>query len=200
MALKRTKKDEKAPETSRAGRKAPKKPSKRARAPKGRPSALTPTVASAIFEVIRGGGTLEGAAARAGVASRTVRGWVLAAKAGGATRAEADFAEGLADAYAHAKSTALEEVRKGVNVAGFDDWRAREVWLRLKFPEEFGAKAINEKKIRQAVEELFGAVLARLSNEARGEVLMVLEDEMRRRGLVAPDPSALPAEAGASTT
>lgn len=199
MSSKRTKKPDSGSESPKRAPRGAKKPAKRGRAPRGRPSALTPTVAAAIFERIRAGGTLEGAAAHAGVSSRTVRGWVLAAKSGVATRDEADFAEGLSNAYASAKSGALEAIRNGVNVAGFDDWRAREVWLRLKFPEEFGAKAINEKVVRQKIEHLLGRVTHRLSDAAREEFLNILEQEMTTLGLLAPDPDALPAEAGVSS-
>lgn len=122
-----------------------------------------------------------------------------AAKTGLATRAEEDFFEGISRAYASAKSGALEAIRNGVNVAGFDDWRAREVWLRLKFPEEFGAKAINEKVVRQKIEHLLGRVAHRLSDAAREEFLNVLEQEMTTLGLLALDPDALPAEAGVSS-
>lgn len=199
MSSKRPKKTETRSKQPESAPKGSKKPPKRARAPKGRPSALTPSSASAIFDVIRRGGTLEGAAAKAGVSSRTVRGWVHAAKQGIATRAEVDFFEGLERAYAEAKSGALEAIRNGVNVAGFDDWRAREVWLRLQFPEQFGAKAINEKVVRQKIEHLLGRVVHRLSDAAREEFLVVLEQEMTTLGLLAPDPDALPAEAGVSS-
>lgn len=184
----------------------PKRPRKGAKSgPKraaGRPSKLVPSIAKAILDALEAGSTLEAAAGAASVSPRVVYAWISSGKAPTATPALADFASSVERARHKAESEALDAVRKGVNVAGLPDWRAAEVWLRLTRPDKYGAKAVNDRKIKAEVQSIVSAVLARVSPEAAGEVLRALELEFRLRGLLGdesespPAPKALSARSG----
>jgi hypothetical protein len=150
----------------------------------GRPTKLLPSTAASVLAAIERGSTFEGAAASANLSVRTLHGWLAQGRSPGASRELADFASSVDLARAKAESIALEELRQGVNVAGMPDWRAREVWLRLSFPARYGAKAVNDRKVRAAVEEILSGVLARISTAAAGEVLAAIEAEFRSRGLL----------------
>lgn len=176
-------------------RKTTKKPAKRR---PGRPTKLVPSVTRKVLEELEAYATFEGACAAAGVSPRTVQTWIAQGRSPSATPAQRDFAEAVLRARDRAESSALQEIRLGLNVAGLKDWRAREVWLRLTRPEKYGAKAVNDRKVRAAVNEILSAVLERISTAAAGEVLKALELEYRLRGLLPEDeiateePKALP--------
>lgn len=175
-------------------RKKAKKPTSRPRP--GRPTKLVPSVTKKILDALEDGATFEAACASAGVNVRTAQVWVAQGRTASATPAQRDFALAVERAKHIAESSALREIREGVNVAGMPDWRAREVWLRLMHPEKYGAKAVNERKIRAAVNEILSAVLNRISTGAAGEFLEALEVEYRLRGLLESSeepPKSLPA-------
>lgn len=164
----------------------------------GRPSKLVPSIAKAILDALEEGATLEAAASIAGVSRRVVYLWIAEGKSAEASTVLGDFAASVERARDKAESEALIRVRQGVNVAGLPDWRAAEVWLRMRYPEKYGAKAINDRKVRAEVQAIMSAVLSRLSMGAAREVLDALELEFRLRGLLEEAPTVVTAPNGAA--
>lgn len=99
----------------------------------GRRPALTAEAKEAVLGAVRDSQTYEVAARRAGVAERTLYGWIEKGEAGAAP-VYAQFVQELA----RAKAEAEESIITGIKAAGRHDWRALAWIAERRYPDRWG--------------------------------------------------------------
>ncbi|MAQ14793.1 MAG: hypothetical protein CMN30_08345 [Sandaracinus sp.] len=118
----------------------------------GRPLGLTEELAQQIANVLGRGSSRRTTAAKVGVPSSTLDRWMSQADAGrepyatllrAALVAEADFLDGIES-----------EIRRGVDIKGNEDWKARQALLRARLPAEWGQRIRIENLAQDWIREL----------------------------------------------
>ena len=135
------------------------------------PTKFNASRARALVERISQGATLTEAASVAGVHRATVRAWLLRARQPDAPRELAEFAAAMRDAELARKDLLIDQVAKGMNIAGMPDWKASAWLLERLYPEEFARRTIQERVVRSELEQLLEDVEPHMSHEAWGELL-----------------------------
>ena len=124
--------------------------------PPGRPLGLTEDLAQQIANVLERGSSRRTTAAKVGVPSSTLDRWMSQADAGRepyatllrtALVAEADFLDGIE-----------AEIRRGVDIKGNEDWKARQALLRARLPAEWGQRIRIENLAQDWIRELAEAM------------------------------------------
>lgn len=174
-------------------------------------SKLTPEMHGKIVTLIKGGVYKETAAATQGIGRATLFSWLRKGAKEGAPDHLRRFAEAVHEAEALDESRSVLELEKIANTA--TSFRsapcprcktvvkiavptkvqlAALMWkLERKFPTRYGNTLRIEDKTRERLQEMLEAILPRLSEGAKREVLLALADE--QLGEAAPDlPATLP--------
>ncbi len=161
---------------------------------KGKPSKLTPALATQLCKYLTLGMSPPKAAEMCGVHRNTMRYWLR--------RGEREWLEKGSHYAAFLRdvnSATAACMRRGlllVNQAAADDWKPAAWLLERRFPTEFAPKAMVEVRTQETVEDILEALSRRLPHDIYLRVLSAVRDEMTERRLVSAEaPPALEASA-----
>jgi hypothetical protein len=102
----------------------------------GRPSKLTPETQEEICRVLSGGGTLEAAAASAGVGSSTLKGWRAKGTDPDSEQVYVDFRDATEKALDRSEKWVIDKLLGCIG----DDWRGWMTYLERRWPTRWARR------------------------------------------------------------